>query len=457
MRNFETRLRAAEQARKRRISSRSIAEGIDITPHIASVYSALHNDIEQHLHTTFNLPGGRGSCKSSFISLEIVSGIMKDKTSQSNALIFRKYASTLRDSVYSQISWAVDVLGVGSLWRGNVSPMSFTYLPTGQQILFRGLDDASKLKSIKPKHGHFQYLWFEEFSELNGPNQVRSVMQSAMRGQGRFTVFRSFNPPISAANWANAYILEPDNKAITLHTTYKDIPESWLGESFINEAERLKEINPKAYEHEYLGVPTGSGGEVFPNIEKRSITDEEIQQMQYLYCGLDFGFAADPAAFVRLSYDRKTETIYLLDEIYKKHMSNHELAELIKEKKLTATGRVESTYFFDAPIVSEQILTVTCDCAEPKSIADLKAEGLKATACKKFPGSVNYGIKWLQRRKLVIDPERTPNAYREFSTYEYVTTKDGVFLADVPDRDNHTIDAVRYAFDSLINRKGVSA
>lgn len=123
-------------------------------------------------------------------------------------------------------------------------------------------------------------------------------------------VFRSFNPPISANNWANVFIQEPDEKAVTLLTNYTQVPPEWLGEAFLYEAERLKALNYKAYEHEYMGIATGTGGEVFPNLEIREITEEEISRMGYIYQGLDFGFAVDPAAFIRVAYDRKTDTVY---------------------------------------------------------------------------------------------------------------------------------------------------
>ena len=454
--NRDSRLKALEQARKRRIISRNAMSNIDITKHIAGVYEPLHADIKANAHQYYNLPGGRGSCKSSFVSLEIVSGVMGDFSGLSNAIVFRRFASTMRESVFSQIAWAISELGVSHLWRDGISPMQYTYIPTGQQIIFRGLDDPSKLKSIKPKHGYFRYVWYEEFSELNGPNHVRSVQQSVLRGQGKFTVFRSFNPPISRNNWANTFIEQPDAKAVTLHTNYLDVPAEWLGESFLDEADRLKEINPKAYKHEYLGIPTGSGGEVFENIEARTITDKELDDIQYQYGGIDFGFSADPAVFVRVGYDRKSETVYILHEIYKKHLSNKQLYDAIREKKLDSTGP-ESVNFFGTTHIYDSKLQVTCDAAEPKSISDLRTLGLNAHPCKKYQGSVMYGIKWLQHRNNVIDKERTPNTYREFTQYEYMTTKDGEFLADVPDRDNHTIDAVRYALDRLINDRKNSA
>ena len=457
MTETERRLKALELARERAEAARANIKAVDVLQHIAPVYYGLHADIEAAAHQYYNLPGGRGSCKSSFVSLEIVNGIMQDESGHSNAIIFRRTANTMRESVYSQIAWAIDILGVNEYWRGNVSPMSWTYTPTGAQILFRGLDDSSKLKSIKPKRGTFRYIWLEEFSELPGENFTRSVMQSVVRGGKDFAVFRSFNPPQSRANWANMFIAQPDDRAVTLHTSYLDVPAEWLGDSFIYEAERLKEINPTAYDHEYLGLATGSGGEVFPNITVREITDDEIKELQYIYAGVDFGFSVDPAVFMRVAYDQKHDTVYLLDEIYKKHLSNNELAAQITAKGYDYTGQYEHAGAFGGYEVYKEKQVIVCDSAEPKSINDLRNAGLKCIACNKYPGSVIYGVKWLQNRRIVIDPARTPNAHREFIGYEYMTTKDGEFLADVPDKDNHTIDAVRYALDRLINYRKISA
>ena len=435
----------------------NVIDALDVTQHIAPVYLPLHDDIQAAAHQYYNLPGGRGSGKSSFCALEIVNGIMHDQSGESNAIVFRRTANTMRESVYSQIAWAIDVLDVNEYWRGNISPMSWTYKPTGAQIVFRGLDDSSKLKSVRARRGYFRYIWLEEFSELPGENFTRSVMQSVQRGGNSFVVFRSFNPPINASNWTNLFIQRPDDRAITLHTSYLDVPAEWLGNDFILEAERLKEINEKAYQHEYLGLATGNGGEVFPNIEVREITDDEINELQYIYAGVDFGFSVDPAVFMRVAYREKYDTVYLLDEIYKKGMSNKQLADEIKARKYDRAAPAEAYYSPFMGTVREERQLIIADSAEPKSINDLHNEGLKAIACRKYPGSVLYGVKWLQNRRIVIDPRRTPNAHREFIQYEYLTTKDGEFLADVPDRDNHTIDAVRYALDRIINYKRISA
>lgn len=448
------RVRAANEQKRQQREALAVLDALDVTDHIADVYKPLHEDIQAGAHTTYNLPGGRGSCKSSFVSLEIVNGIMSDITGNSSAIVFRQVGATLRESVFNQVAWAIDTLGVGHLWKSRFSPMSFTYTPTGASIVFRGLDDASKLKSIKPQKGVFRYVWFEEFSELPGPNFLRNVMQSVQRGGDSFTVFRSFNPPISKNNWANTFIQEPDAQAVTLLTNYTQVPREWLGDSFIYEAERLREINPTAYEHEYMGVPTGTGGEVFQNLEIREITDEEINGLSYALGGIDFGFAADPACFMYVAYDSKHDTIYFLDEIYKRGMSNAQLADEIKSRgydkgKLQFNTRTEQ--------YSRSSLLITCDSAEPKSISDLRDRDLWAISCYKSPGCVSYRVKWLQHRKIVIDPRRTPNAYREFVNYSYATDKDWNILSVLPDKDNHSIDAVAYALDSLIYRRGMSA
>ena len=449
--SLRRRVVAAKKYRQAMTTSKA-----DILNSIAPAYYPLHDDIIRGDHSIYHLPGGRGSAKSSFVSLEVVDGMMKDPAA--NAVVFRRTANTLRDSCYSQIAWAIDELGASSLWRGNVSPMQYTYLPTGQQIIFRGVDDAGKLKSLKPRRGYFRFIWFEEFSEMQGANTVRNVLQSVMRGADDFICFNTFNPPISLNNWANKYILLPDDRATVFKTTYEMIPPEWLGSAFIAEAERLREINESAYRHEYLGEAIGTGGEVFPNLQAREITDAEIDQLQYIYSGCDFGFAQDPMAYIRAAYDEKHDTIYLIDEIYRKHMSNKQLADEIKRRGYDSTGRYSH---YVSPMMgftsSEIPATVICDCAEPKSIADLQNEGIKAIACRKFAGCVQYRIKWLQQRRIIIDPKRTPNAWREFSSYEYEVSKDGEILSDLPDRDNHTIDSLAYGLDRIIYRRGVSA
>lgn len=426
---------------------------VDIIPHIAECYRPVHEDILAGGHQYYNLPGGRGSCKSSFVSLEIVAQIMADPSGLTNAIIFRRIGGTMRESVYSQISWAVAELGVGHLWHGMVSPMQWEYRPTGAQIIFRGLDDAAKLKSIKPRRGSFRMVWFEEFAELPGPNFQRSVLQSVVRGGDRFCVFRSFNPAQSINHWANVLINEPDDKAMTLLTNYTMVPADWLGESFLYEAQRLREVNETAYRHEYLGEPTGTGGEVFPNLAVREITQAEAEGMVHLYYGLDWGFAVDPACFLVVAYER--DEIFLLDEIYGPGMTNQVLAGKIIEKGYQYTGEVYVSPLYGGS--SRSKTDIVADSADPKSITDLRGLGLHVRPCYKKPGCVEYRIKWLQARRITVDPKRTPNAYRELVNYSYAQDKDGNFLSVLPDKDNHAIDALAYALDREIYYRQNSA
>lgn len=433
------RLEAQENCLKLDQENQAAATDTSILPHIAECYVDLLDDIAQERYTYFNLPGGRGSAKSSFVSLVIVKGVASDPTGETNAICFRLVADTMQDSVFAQIQWAIDTLGMSHLWKSTTKPLRHTYIPTGAQIFYKGLDKAEKLKSIRPKRGIFRYAWLEEFAELPGAGFVRNVMQSVIRGKGqKFTVFRSFNPPISKNNWANTFIQQPDPKAKTLLTNYTMIPPEWLGEEFIYEAERLRELNPDAYRHEYLGEAVGTGGEVFPNLEVREIKQSEIDQFGYVYQGIDWGFAIDPVSFIRVAYDKKKDTVFLLDEIYKRGLSNEALAKEIKGRR------------YDS-------LEVICDSAEPKSVADIKNHGIRSKSCYKRPGCVEYRVKWLQHRKIVIDPARTPNAHREFTSYSYPVDRNGNLLSQLVDADNHTIDATAYALERLIFSKHLSA
>ena len=241
-----------------------------------------------------------------------------------------------------------------------------------------------------------------------------------MRGGSVFWNFESYNPPISRDNWANKDSLEERADRLCHKSTYLQAPPEWLGEQFLAEAEHLKETDERAYQHEYLGIPVGTGGNVFDKLELREITDEEVKSFDRIYQGVDFGWFPDPFAFIRLHYDRARETIYLLDEIYQNKLSNEQSATMIKQR-------------------GYNIIRTICDSAEPKSVADLRAMGLPAYEAVKGPGSVEYGMKFLQRRTIVIDRRRTPNAYNEFVGYEYERNKDGDIISGYPDANNHLL------------------
>ena len=401
-------------------------------------FHRLVRDIRRHDHQQYVLHGGRGSMKSSTAAMTIVELLRNH--SDVHAVVLRQVKDTLKDSVFAKIQWAIAKQGLEGKFKVTRNPMEITLIATGQKIFFRGADDPGKLKSIAPEFGYIGILWFEELDQFGGEEAVRKIEQSVIRGGDDAWIIKTFNPPISRNNWANKYAMEPADFKLMHKSAYVDlgIEKEWLGEAFIQEAEHLKQVNPRAYEHEYMGEATGTGGAVFENLELREITDEEIERMDRIYQGVDFGWFPDQYAFLRTYYDKAREKIYLIDEHYVNKQSNQQTAEWIKSKE------------YDD-------YTIICDSAEPKSINDYRDYGLPARGAIKGPGSVDYGFKFLQRRTLVIDKRRTPNAYREITEYEYERDKEGNFISGYPDANDHAISALRYAYEPLFNRRGNSA
>lgn len=408
---------------------------VRLTDLIAPQFYDIHWDIIEGKHTHYKLYGGRGSTKSSFISIEIILGMMDDPNA--NAACFRRVGNTLQESVFEQLMWAIEALGVGHLWKPNLSPLRITYLPTGQRIVFRGCDDPNKSKSIKLRHGYFKYIWYEERAEFEGDEDERKINQSLMRGGDKYVVFYSWNPPKSLNSWVNQDVLQVREDTLCSHSTYLTVPREWLGEQFFVEAEELKKRKKLAYRHEYLGEAIGTGGKVFDNVILREITPEEIAVFDKIKQGLDFGFAADPLAFLRMHYNKKQHRLYIFREIYQVSMKNRAVVAGIRE-------------------INPENKIITADSEEPRSIATLNEMGLRILPAKKGPGSVDHGMDFLANEidEIIIDPVTCPNASREFSTYELERDKNGNFKGGYPDKDNHTIDACRYAMeDEMINRK----
>lgn len=403
---------------------------------LGPAFHLLARDVFRHGHTHYDLSGGRGSLKSSCVSLLVP--LLLIANPGTHAVVLRKVANTIRDSVYAQYIWAIGELGMADYWVAKVQPMELIYKPTGQKIMFRGADDPMKIKSIKVPFGYIAVTHFEEKDQFAGRSEIRTILQSTMRGGSKFWNFESYNPPISRDNWANKDSLEDRPDRLCHRSTYLEAPPEWLGEQFLAEAEHLKQTDERSYRHEYLGEAVGTGGNVFDKLELREITDAEIASFDRIYQGVDWGWWPDQFAFIRLHYDRARETIYLLDEIYKNKLPNDAAAAEIKEKGYT-----------DAYI--------TCDNAEPKSVFDFRDFGLPAKEAIKGPGSVDYGMKWLQKRTIVIDRRRTPNAYNEFVNYEYERDKDGEIISGYPDANNHLIDGTRYALERVYRRRGATA
>ena len=409
---------------------------------IATSFVDINRMIDDREYREYYFKGGRGSTKSSFISIKIIE--LLENNPNMCAVVLRKVKDTLKDSVYAQLEWAIDTLsetypGLKSKWKLTKSPLEITNKETGQIIYFRGADDYGKIKSLKtPKDMYVGITWYEEFDQFAGMMEVRKINQSLIRGGEDFIQFYSYNTPASSQHFVNIEsIVEKDSRVVHL-SDYRTVPKKWLGQAFIDEAEFLKDINEKLYRNEYLGEMTGVGGNVFENVELRDITDEEIDTFDYTYQGIDFGWFPDPLAWTKMCYNPSQMTLYIYDEFVVNKMSNEDVWKHLTEEK----G------------VTEDDLIIA-DSAEPKSIGDFKAYGALMKGATKGAGSVDYSMKWLSSlSKIVIDTKRCPVSAQEFSTYEFQQDKDGNYISGYVDADNHCIDSVRYALNNIWKKKG---
>ena len=423
---------------------------IPINDCVIPMYKPVFRDIMQHKHVHYIGEGGRGSTKSSFYGGIGVPFLVVTHPDV-NAVCFRKVGNTIQNSIYSQVVWGIEKLGLTSLFK---IPKTYSnpivYLPTGQKIIFMGMDDPNKVKSIKVEKGYIGVTWWEELDQFSGENEIRKVLQSTMRGGSEFWNFMTFNPPISKNNWANEYAEDVKSRPNTLvtHNTYLDVPPEWLGTQFFEEAEELRLRNERAYVHEYLGLAIGTGGDVFPNVAEFDCTKlvdtpngkkPMWQTFDQIYNGIDWGFAKDPFRFVRMHFDPKHLDVYIFREY-----------NTLKKRNETVFNEI-----YDELKLVDRKEAVIADSAEEKSVADFKAYGAFIRPAEKGPESVRYGIKWLQGlNHIYIDRNACPYTWKEFSNYEYEQDKDGNFISSYPDENNHSIDAVRYAMQTYANRRG---
>ncbi len=410
-----------------------MAEKIKLSELVAPSFYELHKELKKDLYNEYWLKGGRGSTKSTFISIEILLGLIKDP--DANAVVFRRYQNELRDTVFGQFEWTAAKMGIAHLFKFQISPMQIIYQPTGQKIVFKAADNPRKMKSINLGKGYIKYAWFEELDQFASMDEIRNIIQSLFRGENRQRIsFFSYNPPKSSRSWVNQEAKVPKPGRRVHHSDYRDVPPEWLGERFLTDAEHLKKVNETAYRHEYLGEEVGTGLEIFTNIELRTITQDEIAVFDRIRQGLDFGYAVDPLCFERMHYDRKRRRLYIFTEISGLNLFNRQ--------------------FWEKAQRYNDVVTIA-DSAEPKSIAELKSWGMKIKGAKKGPGSVEFGIKWLQDlEQIIIDPERCPLAAKEFINYALDTDRNGIIKSQFPDKDNHSIDSVRYGLeDDMKDRK----
>lgn len=386
--------------------------------------------------------GGRNSSKSTTISIRMIYNRMKYL---SHGLAIRKIDKSIRRSCREQLIWAIEHLEVKHLWKYGTSPscdMTLTYIPTGTKIFFEGANNPAKLKSWKTSDYPTTDIWFEEIEEFKEETEISTIINSFLRAElpeGLYNkFFFSYNPPKRKQSWLNKKYesqFQPKHNFIH-HSDYRTNP--FVSEFFKDEAEHVKQTNPRRYNWEYLGLPIGGGVVPFENLTFRPILVDEIANFDNNRQGVDWGYASDPLAYVRIHYDKTRRKIYIFDEIYGVKMSNRKFSGEVKSRGC----HVNLTY---------------ADSSEPKSIDECREHGLYITGAKKPAGSVEFGEKWLDDlEEIIIDPKRCPNTAKEFENIDYQVDKDGNLKNKLEDKDNHSIDATRYAlFEDMVTTESI--
>lgn len=379
--------------------------------------------------------GGRGSKKSTTTAMWIIYNMMKYPLA--NTLVIRRVFNTHKDSTYTQLKWAVNNLGVNHLWHFSKSPLEATYKPTGQKILFRGLDDPMSITSITVEVGHLCWCWFEEAFQVMNEYDFNKIDMS-IRGElpkGYFKqITLTFNP-WSEKHWLKKRFFDnPDKNTLAITTNYTC--NEFLGDDDRDIFNTMKEKNIRRYKIEGLGEWGIAEGLVYENFEVIEFDPKEVSKRPGVtsHFGLDFGYTNDPTAFIALLVDKINFEIYVFDEIYKKAMTNKDIYSEINYKGYS----------------KEKIIA---DSAEPKSIEELRRLGLKRIrAARKGPDSILFGIQKLQDYKIYVHP-KCENYIVEINNYVW-DTKDGKIMNKPIDDYNHLMDAKRYATENM-EKKGL--
>lgn len=395
----------------------------DVTKDFIDLYRVMHDSFKNGKYREIISKGGRGSIKSNFWTLAGVETIKNYP--ESHVVYTRRYKVDLRGSVYNQFLKTVTRLGMLDEWEFTTSPMIAKYKATGQMVIFVGCDKPISLKSYNLPFGHVMLLVNEECDEMAGIEQLDNVEDTFLRQDVNALSVKVFNPPKSANNFMNEYALTPKPKTYVNHSYYYNVPVEWLGQRFFERAEWFKVNKPLYYANNYLGEVTGTGGAIFDNVEFRKITDEEIKNQNYLNHGLDFGFI-HPQAFIESAYDLEEETLLVTYELVKVKMKQETFA-----KKLSKFMNVE----------------IIADSANPDKISDWIDYGFDVIGATKrwSGGGRDFAWEWLQtRRKIIVDPERTPHIAHELRKAEHEILKDGTFSSKYPVLNEDCIMALIY-------------
>lgn len=411
---------------------------IDIKKHIGPDFYDTFWYLTDEKYFEYWLKGGRGSLKTSFAFLYSVLDITLDAIQgrTTHLIALRKIKDTIRTSVYNDVLWALNVLGLRNLWTATVSPMQFTFKDS--KIVFAGCAnqaDYEKIKGIKFEKGYLKRAIFEEITEFSNYTEVLSIIQSLFRGCDNGSVLFTYNPPPSKSNWVNMEVLSKSADRLVHSSNYLNAPESWLGKVFIDKANHIKLVNPRQYAHMYMGETIGEDLEIYPNVEIRTITDKELSSFGQINRGLDFGHV-HATCYSETYYSEITDTVYIFDEVYSPGLTNETLARLVKEKALS--------------------FPIRADNENPNLINELSIKGLNIIKTHKGKGSKEQGIKWLaDRAKIVIDKKRCPKISEDFILYEFKRDKNGTKILEFPDEPDGSA-SVRYSLEHIIQSRILS-
>lgn len=375
--------------------------------------------------------GSRASKKSTTTAMNLIYRIMKYP--KSNALVVRKTYRTLQDSCYAQLRWACDRLGVKEYFDFKLSPLEIIYKPTGQKILFRGLDDPLKVTSVTVDVGYLCFLWIEEAYEIMSESDF-DMLDESIRGEVPGELFKQITltlNPWNEKHWIKGRFFDREDKD-TLAITTNYLCNEWLDESDRSVFERMKINNPRRFQVAGLGNWGIAEGLVYENFIEKSFTLDDVKDFVTV-AGLDFGYTNDPTAFFIGFLNDKNKILYVWDEIYKKGLSNRKIYE-----EINSLGYAKES--------------ITGDSAEPKSIDELYDYGLRIKGAKKGRDSILNGIQWIQDLKIIIHP-RCTNFITEISNYTWDKDRFGKTLNVPVDDFNHLMDAMRYALGEYITGK----
>lgn len=375
--------------------------------------------------------GSRGSKKSKTAALNFISRIMKHPWA--NLLVIRRYSNTNKQSTYTDLKWAAAKLQVAHLFKFNESMPEITYTPTGQKILFRGLDDPLKITSITVDVGILSWAWFEEAYQLESESDFRTVVESIRGTYDAPDFFKqitlTFNP-WSENHWLKRVFFDVETKeknALSLTTTFRC--NEWLDAVDIARYEDLYRTNPRRARIVCDGEWGVAEGLVFENF---SVTDfdplEKIKQLQETTHGMDWGFTNDPTTEVSTAVDLANKELWIYDEHYEAAMTTQDIYDMLERKELLCSS-------------------ITGDSAEPRLISELVSKGVKRLhRSVKGKGSILHGIQFLQGFKIHIHPSCV-HTIEEFNTYTFKQNKEGKWLNEPIDENNHIIDALRYSME----------